>query len=90
MSLTTIRRSPFAAASAEAKRVRERGHAVGLFQRVLRRDEPPYLVEVEVAQRQPADMQVTTMRGVERTAEQPDAAMRGQGRTWPVPRTRYL
>ena len=41
-------------------------------------------------------MAVPVMRGIERAAEQPDAARRqeaekrAQGRTWPVPRTTYL
>src|SRR5260221_745906 len=87
-------------------------HASNRLQRVLRRDQPPHLVEVETLQRLAADMQVAAMRGIERTAEQPDAASgdcrietpsppirergfmqeRGlpQGRTWPLPRTRYL
>jgi hypothetical protein len=47
-----------------------------------------------------AQMQMAAMRRVERAAEEPDPAMpagralpgvrRGQGRTCPLPRTRYL
>src|SRR5215472_12390394 len=41
------------------------GHALHRFQRVLRRDEPPDLVEIERAQRLEADMEVAAMRWVE-------------------------
>jgi len=66
----------------------------------LRRDQPPDLVQVEEFERQFADVQVAAMGRVERTAQQSDAAMpsgrrpdfrlTAQGRTCPVPRTRYL
>ena len=56
---------------------------------------------VEVPERQQADMQMPAMGRVERAAEQADAAMpagdsagarrdAAQGRTCPLPRTRYL
>jgi len=41
----------------------------------LRRYQPPNLVEIEPAERQPADMQMAAMRRVERAAEEPDAAV---------------
>ena len=51
-------------------------------------------------QRGQAEMQMAAMGRVERAAQQPDAAMppaepaglamAAQGRTWPLPRTRYL
>ena len=79
---------------------RERRHACNRLQRVLWRDEPPHLVEVEALEGEQAQMQMSAMCRVERTAQQPDAAMPagvrpaltkgGQGRTCPVPRTRYL
>src|SRR5262249_22518976 len=76
----------------------ERSHAGSRLQRVLRRDQPPHLVEVEVFEGKPAQMQMAAMGGVERTAQQPNPAMAArsaasgsaQGRTCPVPRTRYL
>ena len=52
-----------------------------------------------MAQGQEAHMQMAAMGRVERAAQQPDAAMPAarealgdgdQGRTWPLPRTRYL
>jgi len=52
----------------------ERRHAADRFQRVLRRDQPPDLVEPEPSQRLAADVQMAVMGGVERAAEQPDAA----------------
>jgi hypothetical protein len=54
---------------------RERGHAGNRLQRVLRRDEPPNLVEVEVFERQKAEVQMAAMGRIERAAQQPDAAM---------------
>jgi len=46
-------------------------------------------------QGQQADMQVAAMGGVERAAQNPDpppamGRFASQGRTWPLPRTRYL
>src|SRR5216684_1278595 len=51
----------------------QRGHAAHRLQRVLRRDEPPDLVEAEAAQRLAADMQMAAVGRVERAAEQADA-----------------
>jgi hypothetical protein len=75
-------------------------HARNRLQGVLRRDQPPDFVEVEMPERGQAQMQMAPMRRVERTAEKPDPALpagnafpgrrRGQGRTCPLPRTRYL
>ena len=68
----------------------ERGHAAHRFERVLRRDQPPHLVEVEPLQRLEADMAVAGMGRVEGAAEQADPLPRqrpqayarsGQGRT---------
>jgi hypothetical protein len=66
----------------------------------LRRNEPPHLIEIEMPQRKAAQMQMAAMRRIERAAEDADAAVptalpaalddAGQGRTWPLPRTRYL
>jgi hypothetical protein len=52
----------------------ERRHAGLVLQRILRRDEPPDLVEIEEMERQEADMPMPAMSGVERAAEQPDPA----------------
>ena len=70
-------------------------HAGDRLQRVLRRHQPPHLVEIEPFEGGQAQMQVTGVSRVERAAEQPDAAVPAladpaQGRTCPVPRTRYL
>src|SRR4029077_577741 len=87
-------------------------HPGNRLERVLRRDQPPHLVEVEMLQCLAADMQVAAMRRIERPAKQSDAASGDcrietpsppmwersfireerlpQGRTWPLPRTRYL
>jgi len=51
------------------------GHAFRRLERVLRRDEPPDLVQAEAAQRDNTDMPVPVMGGIEGSAEQPDAAM---------------
>src|SRR5437764_892599 len=53
--------------------VGEGSHTGGRLQRVLRRNEPPDLVEAETLQRQPADMQMAAMGRVERAAEKADA-----------------
>jgi hypothetical protein len=76
----------------------KRRHAGDGLQRILRRDQPPNFVEAEAFQGFEADMAMAIMGGVERAAEQPDAAFRqmveteriAQGRTWPLPRTTYL
>jgi hypothetical protein len=65
----------------------QRFHAVRRFQRVLRADQPPDLVEPEDANRLKADMPVTGMGGVERPTKQTDSF---QGLTCPVPITRVL
>jgi len=79
--------------------LRKGGHAVGRLERVLRADEPPDLVEIELLERREADMAMAAMRGVERAAEEPDAAAGpgrpgieagNQGLTCPRPRTLYL
>jgi hypothetical protein len=41
----------------------------------LRRDEPPNLVEVEIFERERADVQMAAMGRVERAAQQPYTAM---------------
>src|SRR3984893_13162839 len=79
---------------------RERCHAGNRLQRVLWRDEPPHLVELEALQGEQAQMQMSAMGRVERTTQQADAAMParsrpaltrgGQGRSRPLPRTKYL
>ena len=75
---------------------RQGRHSGRGFQRILRRDEPPDLVEIQALQRFEADMAMTLMRGVEGAAEEADPRfrqmpeLRPQGRTWPLPRTTYL
>ena len=49
-------------------------HAVGRFQRILRRHQPPHLVEPKAPQRHPADIQVPLMRRVKRPPEHTDTA----------------
>src|SRR6185312_8977320 len=51
-------------------------HAAHRLQRVLRRHQPPDLVEVEALQRLAADMEMAFMRRVEGPAEKADAARR--------------
>src|SRR4249919_3133587 len=80
----------------------QRLHAVVALQRVLRRDQPPHFVEAEAFQRFEADMTVAFVRGIERAAEQADAAARiarharhrvvrgNQGLSVPLPRTIFL
>jgi hypothetical protein len=58
------------------KALAELAHAGGRLQRILRRDQPPDLVEAETLQRLAADMQMAFMCGVERAAEQADAPLR--------------
>ncbi|GGF12295.1 hypothetical protein GCM10011611_17380 [Aliidongia dinghuensis] len=52
----------------------ERRHALDRLQRILRRDEPPDLVELEMLQRQQADVAMAAVRRVEGAAQQPDLA----------------
>ncbi len=59
--------------SGRGEAVGERGHALHRLQRVLRRDEPPDLVEIEGAQRLEADMEVAAMCRVEGAADEADA-----------------
>jgi hypothetical protein len=71
--------------------VRERSHSFDRFQRVLRRHQPPNLVENQVLEREKAQAQVPAMGGIKRTSQQTDPAMpdrrrrvlfdAGQGRT---------
>ena len=55
-----------------------------------------YLVQTQPPARELGDVAVAVMRGIERAAEQADAGAAAvaeggdQGRTWPVPVTRYL
>ena len=51
-------------------------HAGDRLQRILRRHQPPDLVEAEPLQRLAADMEMALMRRVERAAEQADAPLR--------------
>ena len=53
---------------------RQLGHSGAGFQRVLRRHQPPHLVEREALERQERDVAVPVMRRIERPAEQTDAA----------------
>src|SRR5579872_2167946 len=78
---------------------RRRRHVFGRLERILRRHQPPHLVEPEPPQRLKAQLYVAAMGRIERAAEQADAARRRmadaergerQGRTWPSPRTTYL
>ena len=58
---------------------REWSHVLGaLLQRIARRDEPPYFVEVERAHGGEADMPVPLVGRVEGTAEKTDAGHGGQ------------
>src|SRR5260221_13277835 len=52
----------------------ERRHAAHRLQWVLRRDQPPHLIEREPSQRLAADMEMAAMGRIERAAEEPDAA----------------
>lgn len=76
-------------------------HAPAGLQRVLRRYEPPDLVQPQEVDRQEADMAMAVMGGIERAAEEADERPLPaspprrrpslvQGRICPVPRTRYL
>ena len=53
---------------------RQRRHAPDRFQRVLRRNQPPDLVEIQMLQRQIADVHMAAMGRVERPAQEPDLA----------------
>ena len=55
---------------------RQRLHAVVALQRVLRRDQPPDLVEAEPPQRLEADVAMAFMGRIERAAQEADAARR--------------
>src|SRR6185503_9004318 len=84
----------------------QRRHANAGLQRILRRDQPPHIIEAELFQRHLADMQMTLMGRIERAAEKADAQTRRDGtrrpdpgewlacafhgRVCPVPRTIYL
>ncbi len=76
-------------------------HAGDRLERVLRRDQPPHLVEVEQPEGELGEMAMARMGGIERAAEQTHAPWRlaaegtrrqrpAHGRVWPVPRTMYL
>src|SRR5205085_9304573 len=77
------------------------GHPLGGLQRILRADQPPHKIELQLTQRQFARIEMPAMWRIERTAEQPDAhsrrqllrvsdPRRHQGRVCPAPRTTYL
>jgi len=51
-------------------------HAALRLQRILRRDKPPDLIQVEPLQRLDADMAMAGMSGVEGTAENADPSRR--------------
>ena len=81
---------------------RQRLHAVIALQGVLRRDQPPYLVETEALQRLAAEVSMAVVSRVERTAQQADTPRRiarharhrmicrRHGRRVPWPRTMFL
>src|SRR5688572_22802239 len=50
----------------------QRRHVACRFERILRADQPPDVIEAEQLQRQQADMAVAVMRRVEGAAEQAD------------------
>src|SRR5688572_2786835 len=50
----------------------QRRHVACRFERILRADQPPDVIEPEQLQRQQADMAVAVMRRVEGTAKQAD------------------
>lgn len=54
-------------------------HAARRLERVVRRYQPPHLVERQQVERQQADMAVSLMRGIERAAEQADAPLAANG-----------
>jgi len=64
-------------------------HALIRFQRVLRRYQPPNLVQIETVQGGQADIQMAPVGRIERAAEKTDAFVIAH-RVWPVPRTTYL
>lgn len=53
---------------------RERRHALDRLQWVLRRNQPPDLIEIQMLQCQIADVQMAAMGRVERPAQQTDLA----------------
>ncbi len=72
----------------------QRAHAGGRLQRVAGRDHEPELVQSQMPDGLPRDMQMPPVRWIERAAEQSDFQTKPvaetrwfQGRTWPVPRT---
>jgi len=65
--------------SGRGETVGQGGHALYRLQRVLGRDEPPDLVEIEGAQRLETDMEVAAMRRVEGAADKADAPPRPPG-----------
>ena len=80
---------------------RQGRHAVVGFERVLRADEQPDLVEIEAFQSFERDMRMALVGGIERAAKQADAALgrqtksverrrHAQGRVCPEPRSTYL
>ena len=87
-------RRPSAIARAEARRAAKRRHAAFRLQRIARRNQQPDLVQPQPPPRNPGDMQMAFMGGIERSAEQADAGAPAvteggyQGRTWPLPVTR--
>lgn len=67
--------------------LRQRCHAPARLKRVLRRDEPPDVIEPQPLQGQQADMAVPAMGGVERAAQKADALpTQGKRRLIPAPR----
>ncbi len=72
----------------------EGGHGGDRLERVLRRHQPPDLIQGEAAQCQAADVQMAFMGRIEGAAQEPDGEAgcgpHRQGRICPVPRTMYL
>src|ERR1700712_882965 len=68
-----------------AHAVAQARHALRRFQRILRRHQPPDLVEAEPLQRHLADMHMAFMRRIERAAEQPDPHARRDRPRRPYP-----
>src|SRR3546814_4823517 len=62
------------------------GHPVARLQRVLRRDEPPDLVETQPPERLDADMAVAAVRRIERSTEKPDPSGLATGTVHGQPR----
>lgn len=51
----------------------KRGHAVGRFERILRRHQPPHFIQPQHLERHARDMQVPLMSRIERAPEQTNA-----------------